>query len=98
MLMDANGDFLIDPDKVKNSKQLAEIDYLKADRYRTIMTTMIIGQYNCGAECEYLQRYHLSMQAYSKGYQLALDELGEGNPLTQSLHKNVQSLSAKKNV
>lgn len=98
LLMNEKGEYVIDPDQVQNSKQLEEVDYTKSDRYRTIVTTMIIGHFNCGTELEHLRRYHLSVQAYSKGHQLAQNELGETHPLTQNLEQSVQSLIAKKRV
>lgn len=98
VLMDQNGTYFADPDSIQNSRQLEDFDPLKADQYKSIITTMIIGHYNFGTELEYLHRYHESALAYGRGLELAQDELGETHPLTQSLNKNYTSLLVRKQV
>ena len=97
-ITDEKGEFIIDPDTIRSSKQIEKIDYAKADHYRTIITTIIIGYCNYGTELEYLKWYHQSAQAYRQGYELARDELGEPHPMTQALHNNYHSVISKKKV
>lgn len=68
------------------------------DKYRGILTTMVIAYYNLGTEYEYLKDYAKSVQAFSKGYHIALKELGPENNLTVTLYKNMLNLAEKNKV
>jgi hypothetical protein len=59
---------------------------------------MIIAYYNFGTELEFLKEYQKSVQAFSKGYHLALKELGPENQLTNTLYQNMLNLAEKNKV
>ena len=67
-------------------------------KHKTIITTMIIAYYNFGTELEFLKEYQKSVQAFSKGYHLALKELGPENQLTNTLYQNMLNLAEKNKV
>jgi hypothetical protein len=68
------------------------------EKFRGILTTMIIAYYNLGTENEFMKDYGKSVQAFSKGYHIALKELGADNNLTVTLYKNMLNLAEKNKV
>ena len=67
-------------------------------KYSTILTTMIIAYYNFGTELEYVRDYETALQAFNKGFNIAMNEYGPSHPLANTLQQNISQLSIKKKV
>lgn len=67
-------------------------------RYSTILTTMIIAYYNFGTELEYIKDFESALQAFTKGFNIAINEYGPSHPLANTLQQNMSQLNQKKKV
>jgi len=86
----ANGD--------PNKQQGYENQEKFGDKYKNIITTMIMAYYNYGAELEHLKNIPNSLKALSSGFELANRELGPDHSLTINLKLGIQKLIEKKKV
>jgi hypothetical protein len=73
-------------------------DKEEKQKYSTILTTMIIAYYNFGTELEYVRDYETALQAFTKGFNIAMNEYGPSHPLANTLQQNISQLSQKKKV
>lgn len=53
-----------------------------------LVSTLIIGYHNTGVEYEFLNNMKHAVECYKTAWQFAIKQLGEGNQLTQSIHKS----------
>ena len=53
-----------------------------------LVSTLIIGYHNTGVEYEFLDQMKQAVECYKAAWQCASKQLGENNPLTQSIHKS----------
>jgi len=80
------------------SNKSEEAKSLASDKYKNIITTMIMGYFNYGTELEHAKEFGNSLKALTEGYELATRELGAEHPLTLNLQQGVQGLIEKKKV
>jgi len=84
----SKGETLNDEDKKNKS----------SNKYKNIITTMIMAYYNYGAELEHVKDIGSSLKALTSGYELANRELGPDHSLTINLQLGIQKLIEKKKV
>lgn len=80
------------------SDKSEEARSMASEKYKNIITTMIMGYFNYGTELEHAKEFGNSLKALTEGFELASRELGTDHSLTHSLQKGVQSLMEKKKV
>lgn len=79
-------------------KQEVEGQEKFGDKYKNIITTMIMAYYNYGAELEHIKDVPNSLKALTSGFELANRELGRDHSLTINLKLGIQKLVEKKKV